>query len=164
VQSTPPSEVLGNELIKEFADRCQSASRSIQGYINAEDPAPDDDTLLTLIETNDQLTLSMSKHQRAVLQARKTLASQANTFPLQEYYREDDPFADENEPQASQLDQRRRNPSESSYDSGFQGYSGYQTQSLGQPMAPNTTMRGARQTRSEEEQVSPIVSLSERNP
>ncbi|MCJ1393627.1 hypothetical protein MMC18_006502 [Xylographa bjoerkii] len=71
VQSTPPNEVLGNELIKEFSERCQSASRSIQGYINSDNPAPDEDTLLTLIETNDQLSMAMSKHQRAVLQARK---------------------------------------------------------------------------------------------
>ncbi|KAI9886014.1 MAG: Small subunit processome complex component [Watsoniomyces obsoletus] len=75
VQSTPPMEILGNDLIKEFANRCLSASRSIQGYINAEDPAPDNDTLLTLIDTNDQLMMAMSKHQRAVLQARKTLAA-----------------------------------------------------------------------------------------
>jgi hypothetical protein len=79
VQSTPPSEVLGNDLIKEFADRCQSASRSVQGYIHAENPAPDDDTLLTLIETNDQLSLAISKHQRAILQARKALNSQASS-------------------------------------------------------------------------------------
>ncbi|MCJ1401779.1 hypothetical protein MMC11_004996 [Xylographa trunciseda] len=71
VQSTPPNEVMGNELIKEFSERCQSASRSIQGYINSDNPAPDEDTLLTLIETNDQLSMAMSKHQRAVLQARK---------------------------------------------------------------------------------------------
>ncbi|MCJ1285860.1 hypothetical protein MMC26_005202 [Xylographa opegraphella] len=71
VQSTPPNEILGNELIKEFSERCQSASRSIQGYINSDNPAPDEDTLLTLIETNDQLSMAMSKHQRAVLQARK---------------------------------------------------------------------------------------------
>ncbi|MCJ1475587.1 hypothetical protein MMC13_004250, partial [Lambiella insularis] len=71
VQSTPPNEILNNELIREFADRCQSASRSIQGYINSDNPAPDEDTLLTLIETNDQLSMAMSKHQRAVLQARK---------------------------------------------------------------------------------------------
>lgn len=77
VQSTPPAEMLDNELVKEFSHRCQSASRSIQGYINAEDPAPDDDTLLTLIETNDQLSLALSKHQRAVLEARKALASHA---------------------------------------------------------------------------------------
>ena len=71
VQSTPPNEILGNELISEFSERCQSASRSIQGYIHADNPAPDEDTLLTLIETNDQLSIAMSKHQRAVLQARK---------------------------------------------------------------------------------------------
>jgi len=72
-QSTPPSELLQNDLIREFSDRCQSASRSIQAYMVAENPAPDNDTMLTLIETNDQLALAMSKHQRAVLQARKTL-------------------------------------------------------------------------------------------
>lgn len=71
VQSTPPHEVLGNELIKEFVERCQSATRSMQNYIHSDNPAPDEDTLLTLIETNDQLATSMSKHQRALLQARR---------------------------------------------------------------------------------------------
>ena len=71
VQSTPPGEMLGNDLIKEFAERCQSASRSIQGYIHSDNPAPDDDTMLTLIETNDELSQAMSKHQRALLQARR---------------------------------------------------------------------------------------------
>ncbi|KAL8942247.1 MAG: hypothetical protein Q9216_001772 [Gyalolechia sp. 2 TL-2023] len=71
VQSTPPNEVLTNELIKEFVERCQSASRSIQGYINSEDPPPDEDTLLTLIETNDQISTALSRYQRAMLQARR---------------------------------------------------------------------------------------------
>ena len=71
VQSTPPEEVLGNELIKEFGERCQSASRSVQGYIHSDNPPPDEDTLLTLIETNDQLATSMSRYQRALLQARR---------------------------------------------------------------------------------------------
>ncbi len=71
VQSTPPNEVLGNELIKEFVERCQSATRSMQDYIHSDNPAPDEDTLLTLIETNDQLATAMSKHQRALLQARR---------------------------------------------------------------------------------------------
>ena len=75
VQSTPSSEVLGNELIKEFADRCQSASRSMQSYIHSDNPAPDEDTLLTLIETNDQLATAMSKHQRAILHARRVTGS-----------------------------------------------------------------------------------------
>ena len=75
VQSTPSREILNNELIAEFAQRCQSASRSIQGYINCDDPAPDDETLLTMIETNEQLSTAMSKHQRAVLTARKALAA-----------------------------------------------------------------------------------------
>ncbi|CAD6575727.1 MAG: hypothetical protein ASARMPREDX12_007461 [Alectoria sarmentosa] len=72
VQSTPSNEVLGNELIKEFVERCQSATRSMQDYIHSDNPAPDEDTLLTLIETNDQLATAMSKHQRALLQARRT--------------------------------------------------------------------------------------------
>ncbi|KAI9668507.1 MAG: hypothetical protein M1829_005324 [Trizodia sp. TS-e1964] len=107
VQSTTPTEVIGNDLIKEFADRCQSASRSIQGYIHAENPAPDDDTLLTLIETNDQLSLAISKHQRALLQARRELASAAagpspsppasiNQSTKEIIHHQDDPFNDEN--------------------------------------------------------------------
>ena len=75
VQTTPQSEIYGNELLKEFADRCQSASRSIQSYINSDNPPPDDDTLLTLIETNDQLALALSKHQRALLQARRFMGA-----------------------------------------------------------------------------------------
>ncbi|ORY16474.1 hypothetical protein BCR34DRAFT_476427, partial [Clohesyomyces aquaticus] len=71
VQSTPPQELLGNDLVKEFSERCMAAQRSIQGYINCDNPAPDDDTMLTLIETNEQLSLAASKHQRAVLQARR---------------------------------------------------------------------------------------------
>lgn len=38
-----------------------------------ENPAPDNDTMLTLIETNEQLSLATTKHQRAVLQTRKAL-------------------------------------------------------------------------------------------
>ena len=71
MQSTPPQELLGNDLVKEFVERCQSASRSIQSYISADNPAPDEDTLLTLIETNDGLATALSKHQRGILQARK---------------------------------------------------------------------------------------------
>jgi len=76
VQSTPPAEFDQNDLIREFADRCLSASRSIQGYISSQNPAPDDDTMLTLIDTNDQLALAMSKHQRGILQARKALGTE----------------------------------------------------------------------------------------
>lgn len=77
VQSTPPNEVLTNELIKEFVDRCQSASRSLQRYINSEDPPPDEDTLLTLIETNDQISTALSRYQRAMLQARRVTGTTA---------------------------------------------------------------------------------------
>ena len=71
VSSTPPGEVLQNELIKEFADRCTSATRSIQGYMSASDPAPDNDTMESLIDVNEQLQASLSLHQRAMLNARK---------------------------------------------------------------------------------------------
>jgi len=82
LQSTPPEEMMGNDLIKEFAERCQSAQRSMQGFINCDSPPPDDDTLQTLIETNEQLSLSMSRYQRAVLSARRaTGASSAGTSP-----------------------------------------------------------------------------------
>lgn len=91
VQTTPANELLGNELVKEFAERCTTAQRSIHGYIACDDPAPDDDTMLTLIETNEQLSLAASKHQRAVLQARKQMGaspsppirvSGVGTFPM----------------------------------------------------------------------------------
>ncbi|KAF9695646.1 hypothetical protein EKO04_006481 [Ascochyta lentis] len=75
VQSTPPNELIGNELVKEFAERCTAAQRSVQGYIACDNPAPDDDTMLTLIETNEQLSLAASKHQRAVLQARRLVGA-----------------------------------------------------------------------------------------
>jgi hypothetical protein len=73
IQSTPSDEVLNNDLIREFADRCQSAQRSMQGYINCDAPPPDDDTMLTLIETNEQLSLASTRYQRSVLNARRAL-------------------------------------------------------------------------------------------
>lgn len=85
VQSTPPSELLQNDLVREFADRCTSASRSVQAYMIAENPSPDNDTMETLIETNEQLSKAMNQHQRAVLNARKVLGlgapGEGNTPP-----------------------------------------------------------------------------------
>ncbi|OJJ34997.1 hypothetical protein ASPWEDRAFT_27676 [Aspergillus wentii DTO 134E9] len=75
VQSTPPADIAENELIKEFSDRCRSASRSVQEYIHATNPAPDEDTLMTLIETNDELSVSLSKYQHSLLGARKAVGS-----------------------------------------------------------------------------------------
>ncbi|KAI1131044.1 hypothetical protein F5Y10DRAFT_234538 [Nemania abortiva] len=77
VTNTPPGEILGNDLIKEFAERCQSASRSIQGYMAAENPAPDNETMESLIDTNEQLQNALNLHQRATLNARKHVASLA---------------------------------------------------------------------------------------
>ncbi|KAL4994297.1 hypothetical protein BDV10DRAFT_153290 [Aspergillus recurvatus] len=76
VQSTPPSEMLTNDLIQEFSARSRRAQRAISNYIHATNPPPDEDTLLTLIETNDELSVALSKHQRAMLQARKALGQQ----------------------------------------------------------------------------------------
>ena len=49
----------------------------------AENPGPDNDTMETLIDTNEQLGKAMSQHQRAVLNARKVtgLASGTPTPP-----------------------------------------------------------------------------------
>jgi len=80
LQSTPHPEIPQSELIREFVDRCRVASRSIQGYISAAtgdgdgggiggDNGMDEDTLTTLIMTNDLLTMAVSKHAHAVKEA-----------------------------------------------------------------------------------------------
>ncbi|KAG8409430.1 hypothetical protein J3459_017503 [Metarhizium acridum] len=73
VMNTSPGEMLQSELIKEFADRCLSASRSLQGYMVSENPAPDNETMESLIDTNEQLQTALNQHKRAVLNARKQL-------------------------------------------------------------------------------------------
>ncbi|KAI0975759.1 hypothetical protein F4678DRAFT_281220 [Xylaria arbuscula] len=75
VTNTAPGEILDNDLIKEFAERCQSASRSIQGYMTSEHPVPDNETMESLIDTNEQLQTALNLHQRAMLNARKHVAS-----------------------------------------------------------------------------------------
>lgn len=82
MQSTPPAEILDNELMAEFSYRCRTASGTIQSYIHATNPAPDEDTLLTLIEANDELSVSLSKHQHAILNARKALGSATSQSPV----------------------------------------------------------------------------------
>jgi len=70
VQSTPQAEVPDNALIREFADRCKLAARSMHAYIAAEEPAPPDaDTLTTLIETNDVISIALEGHRKAVAAA-----------------------------------------------------------------------------------------------
>ena len=58
-------------MIKEFVDRCRTSSRFLQQYIHATNPSPDEETLLTLIETNDEISVALSQQQRAMLRARK---------------------------------------------------------------------------------------------
>lgn len=72
-QTTPPEEVPTNELMKEFADRCQTANRNLHGYMNCTDPSPDEQTFQTLIETCEQLSVASTRYQRAVLESRKKL-------------------------------------------------------------------------------------------
>jgi len=76
-QSTPASEFLSHDLIKEFAERCQSAQGNLQGYMNSTHPPPDEQTFQTLIETCEQLSVALSKHQRAMLAARRESAMAA---------------------------------------------------------------------------------------
>lgn len=67
--------------MREFSQRCQNASSAMQAYIHAKNPAPDEDTTLTLIETNEELSVALSKHQRAILNARKTLSRSNSQTP-----------------------------------------------------------------------------------
>lgn len=73
VANTPSTEVLDNDLVKEFADRCLSASRSIQGYMAAENPGPDNETMESLIDVNEELQQALNNEKRARLSARKEL-------------------------------------------------------------------------------------------
>lgn len=75
VQTTPQAEIEESDLIKEFLDRCRSSARLIQSYIHSTNPAPDEDTLLTLIEVNDEISMAISQQQRAMLKARKARGS-----------------------------------------------------------------------------------------
>lgn len=91
VQSTPATEFIGNDLIKEFSERARQAHKSVQGYMACDNPAPDEDTMLTLIETSEQLNIAMSKHQRGLLQARKATGQAVQTPPAQQ--NSQDPFS-----------------------------------------------------------------------
>jgi hypothetical protein len=73
VANTPSTEILDNDLVKEFADRCLSASRSIQGYMTAENPGPDNETMESLIDVNEELQQALNNEKRARLSARKEL-------------------------------------------------------------------------------------------
>lgn len=75
IQQSTTAELVSNGLAREFSERCQQAQKSMQVYINCDSPPPDDDTMLTLIETNEQLSLASSRFQRAILTARKQLGT-----------------------------------------------------------------------------------------
>jgi len=57
--------------LQEFADRCSAASRSVQQFIECNNPPPDESTLVTLFETNEQLAASLSRHQLAIYGAKQ---------------------------------------------------------------------------------------------
>lgn len=73
VTTSTAQELLESDLVREFASRCQSASKSIQAYMTSEDPAPDNDTMETLLDANEQLQAALNAHQRATLSAKKSL-------------------------------------------------------------------------------------------
>lgn len=77
IQQSSPEDLVTNTLTREFSERCQSAQKSMQVYINCDSPPPDDDTMLTLIETNEQLSLAGTRYQRALLTARKQVGTAA---------------------------------------------------------------------------------------
>lgn len=79
VANTPSTEVLENDLVKEFADRCLSASRSIQGYMVADNPAPDNETMEAMIDVNEELQQALNNQKRAILSARKELGIDARS-------------------------------------------------------------------------------------
>lgn len=46
-----------------------------------ENPPPDENTMLTLIETNEQLSVALSKYQRTILNARKAMGTATPPVP-----------------------------------------------------------------------------------
>lgn len=74
--STPTVDVPTHELIREFAQRCKLALRSIQGFLATDEATLDEGTTTTLIETNDLLSSALEKHRKAVNEAKEALARQ----------------------------------------------------------------------------------------
>ncbi|KAI9739269.1 MAG: hypothetical protein M1834_007482 [Cirrosporium novae-zelandiae] len=68
VQSTPPSAFDSNELIKEFAQRTRTARDSTRAYIQGlteRGESGEEETIVTLIETNEKLDDAISKYKKA---------------------------------------------------------------------------------------------------
>lgn len=130
VQTTPPVEMEGNELIKEFTDRCQTSSRLLQSYIHCNNPAPDEATLLTLIEANDEISVAISGQQRGLLKARRARGS-ATASPVSPASSNDATSATLNRPFSSDLPREPQGPEHTS-------------SRLSELPAPVTAMTGAR--------------------
>ncbi|KAL2888120.1 GAT domain protein [Ceratocystis lukuohia] len=71
VSNSSPSELLDSDLVSEFTARCTSASKSVQTYIAAEDPSPDDATMENLLATNELLQKALDSRDRAISNARE---------------------------------------------------------------------------------------------
>ncbi|KAF2463748.1 kinase-like protein [Lindgomyces ingoldianus] len=83
MRSTPQSELPSNELVQEFANRCDSARRSMERYIQCTNPSPDNYTMKNLVEVETQLDRSLTLYHRKFcfnfrFKVRKNLSSHQN--------------------------------------------------------------------------------------
>lgn len=77
LHTTPLQEFTKSELLPEFAYRCQQLSKELQQYMDAPQ-LPDEDTMLTMIDTNDKLTAALSRYRRDLIAARKAAEENHN--------------------------------------------------------------------------------------
>jgi hypothetical protein len=69
LETTSPKELLGSELIREFASRCSSAGMSLDLYMKCDDPSPNSLTMLQLRGARDLITTALLKNQQALYRA-----------------------------------------------------------------------------------------------
>lgn len=77
LQTTPLLEFTKSELLPEFANRCQQLSGELQQYMNVPQ-LPDEDTMLTMVDTNDKLSAALSRYRRDLIAARKAVEDHDN--------------------------------------------------------------------------------------
>ncbi|KAL5604402.1 hypothetical protein BROUX41_002374 [Berkeleyomyces rouxiae] len=77
VSNASQAELLDSDLVAEFTARCVSASKSVQNYIAAEDPSPDDATMENLLATNEMLQKALDSRERAIANAREARDTRA---------------------------------------------------------------------------------------
>lgn len=81
VGTTPPERVLTDDLLREFAQRCRDALRSIQAYIFSNDPVPDLDTLETLVKIEKEISFQLSSCYEKYLNSRRIYEDAMVRFP-----------------------------------------------------------------------------------